>query len=71
MRSARFKVEGMHCEGCAQIIQSLLEKKEGVRAANVSFSDSEARILYDRQAVAEDQLVELIEKAGYRVSRQS
>jgi copper chaperone CopZ len=71
MKSTRFKVEGMHCDGCAQIIQSLLEKKTGVRAADVSFSDSKARILYDTQTVAADQLVEMIEKAGYRVSRKS
>jgi copper chaperone CopZ len=29
MNTAIFKVEGMHCGGCAQIIQSLLEKKRG------------------------------------------
>jgi copper chaperone CopZ len=67
MNTANFKVEGMHCDGCAQIIQSLLEKKTGVRAASVSFKDSEARILFDIKILAEGQLVEAIEKAGYRV----
>ncbi|RJQ65770.1 MAG: copper chaperone [Desulfobacteraceae bacterium] len=67
MRTAKFKIEGMHCDGCAQIIQSLLEKKTGVRAADVTFNEREARILYETQLVAEDQLVEAIEKAGYRV----
>ncbi len=68
MNTAKLKVEGMHCDGCARIIQSLLEKKTGVRAANVSFKDSEARILHDPESVAEDQLAEAIEKAGYRVA---
>jgi copper chaperone CopZ len=67
MNTIKFKVEGMHCDGCAQIIQSLLEKKTGVHAANVSFNDGETRILYDTHAIAEDQLVEAIKKAGYRV----
>ena len=71
MNTAKLKVEGMHCDGCAQIIQSLLEKKKGVRAANVSFNESKARILYDTHVVAEDQLVEAIEKAGYRVVSKS
>lgn len=71
MNTAKLKVEGMHCEGCARIIQSLLEKKTGVAAANVSFNDGEARVLYDTHAIAEDQLVKTIEKAGYRVVSKS
>ena len=61
----------MHCDGCARIIQSLLEKKSGVRAATVSFKESEARVLYEAKTVAEDQLVAAIEKAGYRVAGKS
>ena len=71
MKTVKFRVEGMHCDGCAQIIQSLLEKKTGVRTANVSFNDGEARILYDIRAVSEDKLAEAIEKAGYRVVSKS
>ena len=71
MTTTKFKVEGMHCDGCAQIVQSHLEKKTGVRTANVSFNDGEARILYDMHAVAEDKLAEAIEKAGYRIVSKS
>ena len=71
MNTAKFKIEGMHCEGCARIIQSLLERKTGVRTVNVSFKESEARILYDTTTVAEDQLAASIEKAGYRVAQKS
>jgi len=71
MNTTNFKVEGMHCDGCAQIIQSLLEKKTGVRAASVSFKDSEARILFDTKILVEGQLVATIEKAGYRVAGKS
>lgn len=71
MNTAIFEVEGMHCGGCAQIIQSLLEKKAGVKAARVSFEFSQARILHDPQTVAEDQLAAAIEKAGYRVKGKS
>ncbi len=71
MNTAKFVVKGMHCDGCARIIQSLLERKTGVRTAQVSFSDGEARILYDNQSVEESQLIKVIEKAGYRASRAS
>lgn len=68
MKTSTFRVEGMHCEGCAAIIQSLVERRPGVWKASVSFPDGEARIFYDADALGEDQLVDAIEKAGYRVS---
>jgi len=68
MHTVKFKVEGMHCGGCAQIIRSLLEKKEGVRAADVSFEQAEARILFEPEAVSTDELAAAIAKAGYRVA---
>ena len=63
-----FKIEGMHCDGCAKNIQSLLERKAGVQKALASFDKAEARILYDSSAINEEQLVALIENSGYRVA---
>jgi copper chaperone CopZ len=42
-----FKIDGMHCDGCARTIQSLLSAEPGVQAETVSFKDSEARVHYD------------------------
>ena len=67
MRTTTFKIEGMRCDGCADTIKDLLTVQPGVRAASVSLKDGEARVLYDPQAVAEDQLTVLIEKPGFRV----
>jgi copper chaperone CopZ len=67
MNNVTFKVEGMHCSGCAATIQALLESSAGVRRASASFDEHEARVLYDPGAVSEDELVAVIEKAGYRV----
>lgn len=67
MNSATFKIEGMHCDGCAQTIKALVSTEPGVRAVDVSFKDGEARILYEPQTISEDQLVKLIERGGYRV----
>lgn len=69
MKSATFKIEGMHCDGCAQAIKALVEREPGVKTAAVSFKDGEARVLYDPQAIGEDRLVAAIEKPGYRVTR--
>jgi copper chaperone len=68
MNTARFKIDGMHCDGCAQRIETLLEKQPGVREASVSFPDRLARIKYNQHAVSEDDLVEVIKGSGFRVA---
>ena len=67
MQMMTLKIEGMHCDGCAQTIKTLVEREEGVRAADVSYKDGEARVLYDPQAIDHDRIVAAIQKPGYRV----
>lgn len=68
MKTTIFKIEGMNCDACANTIKRLVEKEVGVRVASVSFSDRQARVLYDPQAVAEDRIVDAIEKPGFKVT---
>lgn len=67
MKSVTLKIEGMHCDGCARTVKALIGSEPGVRGADVSYQDGQARILYDPQAIGEEQLVKLIEQGGYRV----
>lgn len=67
MKTATFKIEGMNCDACANTIKSLVQNEPGVRMASVSFSEGQARVLYDPQLVDEDGLVEKIQKPGFRV----
>ena len=68
MKSVTLKVEGMHCDGCANTIKSVVEHAPGVRGVAVSFENSEARVLYDPAATTEEKLVVLVERSGYRVT---
>jgi copper chaperone CopZ len=67
MKTTVFRIEGMNCDACANTIKNLVEKEPGVRMASVSFTDRQARVLYDPQAIAEDRLVAAIQKPGFRV----
>ena len=67
MKSVTFKIEGMHCDGCAQNIKALLTAEAGVHAADVSFKQGEGRVLYDPRAIDESRLVSTIERAGFKV----
>jgi copper chaperone CopZ len=71
VKTATFKIDGMHCDGCARTIEALVSTEPGVRNATVSFKAREARILFDPQALGEDQLAAAIRKAGYSVVTQS
>lgn len=58
MQSAKLKIKGMHCNGCAKTIGALLAAEPGVKASRANHSGGSARVLYDPTA---------IERAGYRV----
>jgi copper chaperone CopZ len=67
MKSVTLKIEGMHCDGCAATIKSLVEKQPGVQAVMVSFEEGRARVLFDPQAISEAQLATVVEQPGFRV----
>lgn len=71
VKTATFKIDGMHCDGCARTIESLVSTEPGVRKAAVSFKTREARILFDPHAVSEDRLTATIRRAGYSVAGRS
>lgn len=68
VKTATFKIDGMHCEGCARTIEALISTEPGVRKATVSFETSEARILFEPQIANEDRLATTIRGAGYSVA---
>ncbi len=72
MNTVTIKIVGMHCDGCAERVKTLLERQPGVREASVSFADGLARVRYNGHAVSEDRLVAVIEAGGFSVpARQS
>lgn len=68
MNSLTLRIEGMHCDGCAETIKAVVEREPGVRAAAVSFKNGEARILYDPQATSAERLVATVGRLGYRIT---
>jgi copper chaperone len=70
MKTARFKIDGMHCDGCANTVKAMVERQPGVQIADVSYDQGQARVLYDPQTIAEDALVATVQKLGYRVTPQ-
>lgn len=67
MHTLHWKIDGMHCGGCARTLQALVARVAGVRRVEVSWPDGWARILVDDGEAVPARLVELIERAGYRI----
>ena len=67
MLSVKLRVAGMHCEGCAKTIKTLLDKEPGVQTSDVSYDDGCAQVLYDPGTTSEDRLVGVIEQAGFEI----
>lgn len=70
MATTTLRLEGMHCEGCADRARRLLGREPGVRDARVSLEHSEAQVRYNPQRVATQRLVEIVETAGFGASTQ-
>lgn len=65
MESVTIRIEGMHCDGCTSRVKRVLEREDGVREADVSLEQGQARVRYQEGAVSPVHLREVIERAGY------
>lgn len=64
-REATFDIPDMKCEGCADRIERVLTRHDGVQSATVRLDDKQATVLYDADAAGTDALRSVLEKAGY------
>jgi Cu+-exporting ATPase len=65
---AVIRIEGMHCHKCEQAIQRALTSFEGVHEVEVDFNSGQASVLFDRSTVTIKQLMDAVERAGYRAT---
>ena len=61
---AVLKIRGMCCSGCANYIQKLVMKMEGVESAKVSYEERKAIINYDPKKVSEEEIIKKIQSTG-------
>lgn len=65
MQTTTLTIDGMHCGGCVQIVQNLLEQTPGVKGATVSLDAKQARIAHDTGQVSAENLIAAVNNAGY------
>ena len=61
-------VKGMTCSGCEYSVEAALKKVNGVAVADADFKEANAVVEYDPKAVKVEQLVEAVNKTGYKAT---
>ncbi|MHB1389750.1 MAG: heavy metal translocating P-type ATPase [Thermoleophilia bacterium] len=62
-------VQGMTCSSCVERVEKALAGTDGVIAASVNFATEKATVTYVPGAVGLDELIRVVEQAGYQVLR--
>ncbi len=70
MKKITLSIAGMSCQGCANTVKGALEGVEGVRRADVSLEQTQARLVLE-DAGSVDALVSAVQEAGYEASLES
>jgi len=69
--TASFKVEGMHCDGCADKVKSGLASKEGIVEVLVSVADKRVTVKYDVAKLDVAKVAKLIGDLGYKAAAEA
>jgi copper chaperone CopZ len=64
--TAEIKVQGMTCGSCVVAVKKALTDTKGVKTADVSIEKGLATVVYEESQVAEKQLIEAVNKSGFK-----
>lgn len=71
MASASFKVEGMHCDGCADKVKAGLAGKDGIVEVSVAVADKRVTVKYDADKLDISKVAKLIADLGYKATAEA
>ena len=66
MKEIKLKIEGMHCAGCSNRLEKILNNVDGVESAKVSLEEKSADIKYNEEEVEPNTILQEIEDAGFK-----
>ena len=69
MTDKSFKIDGMTCSACANRVERVVKKLEGVETANVNFATETLTLKYDDAKLQPKEVEAAVVKAGYKVHK--
>ena len=71
MEKKTYVVEGMTCSACANRVERVVKKLEGVDNASVNFATEKLTVEIDKDKIKEDEIKAVVDKAGYKLLEES
>lgn len=68
LSTVELKVSGMTCSACAVSVRNALLETPGVTAAEVDWESARAKVHYDQSKASTPQLIEAVNKTGFKAS---
>ena len=65
----KFKINGMTCSACANRIEKVVSKMDGVKEANVNFATEILTVNYDDKAITKEDIEQKVEKIGFKIQK--
>ncbi|TDO89269.1 heavy-metal-associated domain-containing protein [Halanaerobium saccharolyticum] len=69
MKKIKLYLEELSCPDCANKVEQVLNKTEGVKKADVHYTTSRANVEYDPDKINSDGLKKAVAKTGYEVEK--
>lgn len=70
IKTYNLKVEGMTCSACANRVERVTKKLEGVQESNVNFATEKLTIVVDEDLAGYSDIKAAVEKAGYKIEKE-
>lgn len=70
LKSYTFKVEGMTCSACANRVERVTKKLDGVQSAAVNFATEKLTVNIDEDEIGYGQIKAAVDKAGYKLIKE-
>lgn len=65
MQEATYKIRGMHCASCANIIERTFKKVEGVESVSANYGNESVKVSFDTGKTSPEALSKTLEPLGY------
>lgn len=66
-----YVIKGMECIACANAIERVLGKKDGVSSATVNYANNNLYLDYDENKITEEEIFHAVQKAGFSLEDKS
>ena len=65
----KLKISGMTCSACANRIEKVVRKMDGVKEANVNFATETLTVNYDDKVITKADIEQKVEKIGFKIQK--